>query len=755
MVLKRLETTQEQIILDHLQYTTYEPIPQTGNKPYPSFDMIEAIKSLSSAGYFFPEQLHEGLNLQKKTDDPKYKKLVQILDSDFQWAQNDPEDYPNLIELEYKDDDEHTIKYKLKPDGSLEFDSTDFSIFSLLGPIFGSLGLIDTQLALFQALTYYAKNNFDPSLLFEGLNLVKKRFPKIGDDVQFYVNGHDGFDTGKIYYIKDSEKEIWIRTSDEFRYVKRLSHYKSEYPLRAWWFADEQPNPKMLNEGLNLPKKPPMVIELTSDLFPIVDVGTYESQLDAYNFLRETDEMSREGNDHYWLYFDNGKYMNFIKEEVTNYIQEHIVGELRDLNLGIRDVKVDKIVSPRQYNYGTDNLYFDLIVAPNFIEILINDIKQQEISELESFLEGAFSSQPGFASYMPNSINALIDALNDPKEIERGVAAYLTYKTQNEQEGWKDGFYDYINEDAWTKTFDVVTDMPEDIYEKLVVELNGGEVNWNESDNEEPAPVKPVRDPNQLSLFSDDELSEGLNLAKKPKSDDPLYSMFNYLKNTPVGKAVATNYGKELGQSFSSIVMWKPNKSASISYDKTSNEFVVFVRDDSAGVAKTQKVQHDGMSKINVEDIVDVFLYDNELSEGLNLVKKSKPMIPLTYLEDVVVYPEGNFHAIPHNIIMDLKGDDIIHWDEEGEGQWGIEQDNEWILEFFNEHEKLPLKYSDGFTYIKEHDNVLVADPTDNDDAWQGEFQGTVVGFAGPYVYVEDGDNDVFSVEPHKLTKDE
>lgn len=47
-------------------------------------------------------------------------------------------------------------------------------------------------------------------------------------------------------------------------------------------------------------------------------------------------------------------------------------------------------------------------------------------------------------------------------------------------------------------------------------------------------------------------------------------------------------------------------------------------------------------------------------------------------------------------------------------------------------------------------DLVDVPDPNP-DDAYNHEFQGQVAGFHGDFVSVEDGDNDVFDIEPERL----
>jgi hypothetical protein len=55
---------------------------------------------------------------------------------------------------------------------------------------------------------------------------------------------------------------------------------------------------------------------------------------------------------------------------------------------------------------------------------------------------------------------------------------------------------------------------------------------------------------------------------------------------------------------------------------------------------------------------------------------------------------------------------------------------------------------------IEKGDTVIVPEPNGKEDAWNHSFQGTVIGFRNGYVQVEDGDNDVFDVEPNRLEID-
>lgn len=51
---------------------------------------------------------------------------------------------------------------------------------------------------------------------------------------------------------------------------------------------------------------------------------------------------------------------------------------------------------------------------------------------------------------------------------------------------------------------------------------------------------------------------------------------------------------------------------------------------------------------------------------------------------------------------------------------------------------------------INTHDTVM-APPPDDSDLYNHEFEGTVVGFDGHYVLVEDGDGNTFSIAPETL----
>lgn len=198
-------------------------------------------------------------------------------------------------------------------------------------------------------------------------------------------------------------------------------------------------------------KSNPTVIELTSQLLPVINVNMYNSELDAdeTRFHGETEEEYEK-----WLEnFDLDEYKKEILDACKTVLDKNLKPVLLDLNLGIKDIDYVSIWSPKQYNYGGDLLYFDLIVEEDFIDnikkrLIVEDEEiyneEGELSDeyddevrLGTFLKNEYKSYSGFISQMPETINELYRCL-DGKDIERGVAAYLCYRLFNSDELYYD-----------------------------------------------------------------------------------------------------------------------------------------------------------------------------------------------------------------------------------------------------------------------------------------------------------------------------
>lgn len=197
--------------------------------------------------------------------------------------------------------------------------------------------------------------------------------------------------------------------------------------------------------------------ELSTNLFPIVNVGMYTNDVCDSELLINTsliDEDFNEGLisydiDTFWSNFDNDKFKAVILERATNFINDNVKPQLIDLGLGITDIKVIDIHSPKFYNWSTDSLNFDLITDDNFTDNIIdviNNLEGHELNDLCAYLKKNFTSRDGFISFTDNNVDDLIDSIKDNEERE--IGAFLTWYWN-----WTDSDYEcgnwecYLNEE--------------------------------------------------------------------------------------------------------------------------------------------------------------------------------------------------------------------------------------------------------------------------------------------------------------------
>jgi len=192
-------------------------------------------------------------------------------------------------------------------------------------------------------------------------------------------------------------------------------------------------------------------LELTSSLFPIVQVGTYDGQtcsvhrfIDSYcideDFSEGYVDFDAEG---FWDKFDNSKFKAEIVKRATDYIQYEVKPFLVDLGMGIQDVVVHDIVSPKYYNFETDQLYFDLIVDEDFTENLAKKVENEFYNTcLAKFLKDNYTSYDGFLSFTANTLDGLIEGIREGDVRE--ISAFLTWYFIENFEGfdWRDCVYE-------------------------------------------------------------------------------------------------------------------------------------------------------------------------------------------------------------------------------------------------------------------------------------------------------------------------
>ena len=196
--------------------------------------------------------------------------------------------------------------------------------------------------------------------------------------------------------------------------------------------------------------------ELSTNLFPIVDVDMYtngvcdsDNLIDTYMIENDFNEnLISYDADAFWSNFDNDKFKAVILKRATDFITDNAKPLLINLGLGITDIKVVGMHSPKFYNHSTDSLNFDLITDDNFTDNIIdviNNLEPNEIADLSKFLKDNYTSYDGFTSFTDNNIPDLIESIKDSQERE--IGAFLTWYWS-----WTDSDYEcgnwesYLNE---------------------------------------------------------------------------------------------------------------------------------------------------------------------------------------------------------------------------------------------------------------------------------------------------------------------
>ena len=197
--------------------------------------------------------------------------------------------------------------------------------------------------------------------------------------------------------------------------------------------------------------------ELSTNLFPIVNVGMYTNNVCDSDNLIDTYSIDNDFNeglisydaDAFWSNFDNDKFKAVILERATEFITDEVKPLLVDLGLGITDIKVVGMYSPKYYNFETDTLNFDLVTDDKFTDNIIdviNFLEPKELADFSKFLKDNYTSYDGFNSFTDNNVTDLIESIKDSQERE--IGAFLTWywnwtNSSNECGDWKC----YLNED--------------------------------------------------------------------------------------------------------------------------------------------------------------------------------------------------------------------------------------------------------------------------------------------------------------------
>jgi hypothetical protein len=170
-----------------------------------------------------------------------------------------------------------------------------------------------------------------------------------------------------------------------------------------------------------------MKVTLNSNLFPIIRVGMYNSNISSDEIFDDHTIVDDKENgyihydvDYFWSNFQNDKYKKRIQELSSEFLDGKI-----DNDEGIEiTIKCKEIYSPKEYNFGTDEIVMDV----TYSKMKILQVVKKDYENFDKFLKDNYTSYDGFMSFTSNNFD---DWLVDFEENEiRSVGAVLSYLFQ-------------------------------------------------------------------------------------------------------------------------------------------------------------------------------------------------------------------------------------------------------------------------------------------------------------------------------------
>ena len=173
-------------------------------------------------------------------------------------------------------------------------------------------------------------------------------------------------------------------------------------------------------------------IELSTDLVPLFTMsfytdGDFDALTDDFNetFIKDVEDGTIFANeDDYFDKWDFKKFSNRVLEEFK-LREDDFTKIFKEKFNSIEKIKIESINHPREYNFKTDTLNFDIVVSDmeKFKHEVLSDLKAVE--NVDQVLYNKFKSYSGFSSFMPQSFDEVKKDI-EGEDVERGFGAALT-----------------------------------------------------------------------------------------------------------------------------------------------------------------------------------------------------------------------------------------------------------------------------------------------------------------------------------------
>jgi hypothetical protein len=191
-----------------------------------------------------------------------------------------------------------------------------------------------------------------------------------------------------------------------------------------------------------------MKATINTNLFPIIDVGMYESILSPENMfcnsLYDMEELNV-NTDYFWNNFSDDDYV----KEIERQAQVFFKGEVYKVE-GIEfKIKAGKIYSPKYYNFATDEI--DLTVEFNKRHVL--KFAKDNQDGFNIYLKNKYSSYDGFISYTANNYTEWLEDFKDNNSQAIGAVLTYIFTVADELDDTREAFYEQCQGNIYFSEF--------------------------------------------------------------------------------------------------------------------------------------------------------------------------------------------------------------------------------------------------------------------------------------------------------------
>lgn len=176
----------------------------------------------------------------------------------------------------------------------------------------------------------------------------------------------------------------------------------------------------------------PNVIEVSTGILGIIDTNLLSPEV---QFSSTDDEPEGYYVDGFWSGFKNQEYLldqyNFLVPFLQPRLDEAIVG----LGIGIEEIRFKSFaINGSEHHWGF-NMLLDFVVEDDYLDTIKDYIGSIKPKDMDFYFRDNWGHRDGFASYMPQTKEHLIEFLesDDERKVERGLCSFLLFVIGDEK----------------------------------------------------------------------------------------------------------------------------------------------------------------------------------------------------------------------------------------------------------------------------------------------------------------------------------